>query len=191
MGNKWNLSTLSTLGNILIVAQICRIRPMTSHYRIPIIHILRNGKRSLYELSKLLAFDGKRMSNGTLVPILREMEAEGLITQEADGRKKYYHLTEKGVELHLSLEKVKKSLSAHLMNASVRYELMDRSEETSAFWTRPDFLGSVEKAQRILGEDWAALIVYIIRLATDGDDEGLIKLKRGIRELLEEGRNGH
>ena len=80
-----------------------------------ILSILKKGRRHAYALDGELAKKFSFRPNKIMVyVVLYKLEAEGLISSEFEGRRKYYKITEKGIQTLKEAKKYLKKLSETL-----------------------------------------------------------------------------
>jgi DNA-binding PadR family transcriptional regulator len=86
------------------IVQRFRIKYVTGLVNLVVLASLKNKKMSGYDMLGLVhrTFD-LPLSPGTLYPVLKSMEKEGLIMGVMNGRKRLYELTTKGESLYKSL----------------------------------------------------------------------------------------
>jgi DNA-binding PadR family transcriptional regulator len=163
---------------------------MPSVNRIVILFTLSRGKKSLYELSKILATDGKKKSSGTLVPIMRKLEKEGYVSKETTGRIRYYSLTVKGKKHVGKLKRLSGDIKKGFLRAFVRQEILVTETRKRELLLSPDFVRRLERTYEMLGDELTELISVIFNVALGEDDALITRTKAKLKDLISEVERG-
>ncbi len=163
---------------------------MVSTNRVMILFTLSRGKKSLYELSKILSTDGRKKSSGTLVPIMRKLEDEGYVLKETSGRIRYYSLTGKGKKHVGKLKRLSGEIRKGFLKAFMRQEILITETRKRELLLSPDFVKRLEITYEMLGEELTELISVIFNMALKEDYEGIEETKAKLRTVIEEVGNG-
>jgi DNA-binding PadR family transcriptional regulator len=163
---------------------------MGSTNRVMILFTLSRGKKSLYELSKILSTDGRKKSSGTLVPIMRKLEEEGYVSKETSGRIRYYSLTEKGKKHVGKLKRLSGEIRKGFLKAFLRQEILITETRKRELLLSSDFVKRLEIIYDMLGDELTELISVIFNMALKEDYESIEETKVKLRALVEEVGNG-
>lgn len=163
---------------------------MGSTNRVMILFTLSRGKKSLYELSKILSTDGRKKSSGTLVPIMRKLEEEGYVSKETSGRIRYYSLTEKGKKHVGKLKRLSGEIRKGFLKAFLRQEILITETRKRELLLSSDFVKRLEIIYDMLGDELTELISVIFNMALKEDYERIEETKVKLRALVEEVGNG-
>lgn len=163
---------------------------MLSTNRIVVLFTLSRGKKSLYELSKILATDGKKKSSGTLIPIMRRLEKEGYVSKQTKGRIRYYSLTVKGKRHVGKLKRLSGEIRKGFLRAFVRQEILITETRRGELLLSPDFLKRLETTYEMLGDELVDLISVIFNVALKEDYDLINRTKEKLKGLVEEVQNG-
>lgn len=163
---------------------------MPSTNRLVILFTLSRGKKSLYELSKILSTNGKRKSSGTLIPLIRKLEEGGYVTSETSGRRRYYSLTGKGRKHLGKLKRLSGEIRKGILKAFMRDQILITETRKRELLLSPDFVRRLENTYDILGNELTELVSSIFNRALREDYEGVHEIKDRLRNLIEEIRNG-
>ena len=163
---------------------------MGSTNRVMILFTLSRGKKSLYELSKILSTDGRKKSSGTLVPIMRKLEEEGYVSKETSGRIRYYSLTEKGKKHVGKLKRLSGEIRKGFLKAFLRQEILITETRKRELLLSSDFVKRLEIIYDMLGDELTELISVIFNMALKEDYESIEEPKVKLRALVEEVGNG-
>lgn len=163
---------------------------MTSTNRLIILFTLSRGKKSLYELSKILSHDGKRKSSGTLVPIVRKLEEEGYVSKETSGRIRYYSLTEAGRKHVSKLKGLSGEIRKGFLKAFMRDQILITETRKRELLLSAEFVKKLEITYDILGDELTGLISAIFNMALREDYDSIYGTKEKLRHLKEEVKNG-
>ncbi|MEM0135638.1 MAG: helix-turn-helix transcriptional regulator [Thermoplasmatales archaeon] len=162
---------------------------MPSTNRIMILFTLSQGRKSLYELSKLLSSNGRKKSSGTLVPIMRKLEAEGYVSKERSGRVRYYSLTETGRKHVGKLKKLRGEIRRGFLASFLRQEILVSETRKKELLLSPDFVKQIEIVYEQLGDEIIELISGALNMAIEGNYYGLSETKMKLRGILGEINN--
>ena len=163
---------------------------MGSTNRVMILFTLSRGKKSLYELSKILSTDGRKKSSGTLVPIMRKLEEEGYVSKETSGRIRYYSLTEKGKKHVGKLKRLSGEIRKGFLKAFLRQEILITETRKRELLLSSDFVKRLEIIYDMLGDELTELISVIFNMALKEDYGRIEETKVKLRALVEEVGNG-
>lgn len=163
---------------------------MSSSNRIMILFILSRGKRGLYELSKMLSNDGKRISSGTLVPIMRGLEKDDYVSQEVVGRVRYYLLAPNGRTYIRNLKRLRSEIKKRFLKGFIRNEIVLTDFMGDEALLSQEFVDKIEKIYDITGNDLVDLISTIFKHAMLGNYEVVKSSKDSIRKAIGEIGNG-
>ena len=163
---------------------------MGSTNRVMILFTLSRGKKSLYELSKILSTDGRKKSSGTLVPIMRKLEEEGYVSKETSGRIRYYSLTEKGKKHVGKLKRLSGEIRKGFLKAFLRQEILITETRKRELLLSSDFVKRLEIIYDMLGDELTELISVIFNMALKEDYERIEETKVKLMALVEEVGNG-
>ena len=163
---------------------------MGSTNRVMILFTLSRGKKSLYELSKILSTDGRKKSSGTLVPIMRKLEEEGYVSKETSGRIRYYSLTEKGKKHVGKLKRLSGEIRKGFLRAFLRQEILITETRKRELLLSSDFVKRLEIIYDMLGGELTELISVIFNMALKEDYESIEETKVKLSALVEEVGNG-
>ncbi len=163
---------------------------MTSSNRIMILFTLARGKKSLYELSKLLSSDGRKKSSGTLLPIMRKLEEEGYVSKESSGRVRYYSLTLKGRKHVEKLKRLSGEIRRGFLRAFMRQEFLVSETKKRELLLSPDFVKRLEITYEKLGDELIELITEIFNMALEEDYGRIDKTKEKLKLLIGEVKHG-
>ncbi|MEM0134441.1 MAG: PadR family transcriptional regulator [Thermoplasmatales archaeon] len=161
---------------------------MTSTNRIMILFTLSRGKKSLYELSKLLSSNGRKKSSGTLVPIMKKLEEEGYVSKEKSGRIRYYSLTVMGRKHVGKLKRLSGEIRRGFLTAFLRQEILVSETRKRELLLSPDFVRKIEIIYEQLGDELIELISQIFNMAIEGDYKKINETKRKLQRMLGEVR---
>lgn len=134
-----------------------------------------------YELSKYIATKNERISNGTLNPLLTQLNYRGLISFKMDRRKKVYSLTEAGERYVEEIRAIRSELRKRVF--------VDSIDENSLFF---DFLSNLEDAKILrelldfLGDEMMSIVKLGFLIKKNGDSVHLDTLKLKLSELERE-----
>ncbi len=152
------------------------------------LFILSLKPMSGYELSRKLKWDGSMVSGGTIRPLLKSLEKQGLITFDTRGRAKVYRLTPKGERYVSNLRLFRETIREKMLKVSMGRDILF-----------PEVLTSIDDTvilnQAI--EEMAYLIIKEVKIAfalkKKGEDGALKDLKamieRDMGEILESRRS--
>ncbi|MCL6002945.1 MAG: PadR family transcriptional regulator [Candidatus Thermoplasmatota archaeon] len=163
---------------------------MASTNRVAILFTLSRGKRSLYELSKILATDGRKKSSGTLLPIMRKLEEEGYVSKETAGRIRYYSLTERGKKHVGKLKSLSGEIRKGFLRAFMRQEILITETRKRELLLSPDFVKRLQMTYEMLGDELIELISVIFNMALREDYALIDETKVKLKNLIAEVRNG-
>ncbi|MEM0141611.1 MAG: winged helix-turn-helix domain-containing protein [Thermoplasmatales archaeon] len=150
-----------------------------------VLFLLSNRKITLYELSALLGRDGKRMSSGTLLPIMRKLEEAGYVVHNAEGRHIYYSLSEEGV-LHLEeIRSFMEDVKQNFVRSFIRDQLIVNQSGDLGPILDQKFLQRVENLYQAIGNDLVDFISAVFLCAAKGN-ETMLFAKEKIRDVTEE-----
>ena len=131
-----------------------------------------------YQISKLIATKGERISNGTLNPVLNALLDKDLISFRNSGRRKIYQLTEKGKIYVKEIRSIRNELK--------RRVFVDSMNENALFL---DFLSNLEDATVLrelleyLGDEIMSIVKAGFLMMKDENQEGLKILKNKLKVL--------
>ncbi|MGC8561999.1 MAG: helix-turn-helix transcriptional regulator [Thermoplasmata archaeon] len=163
---------------------------MTSSNRMMVLFTLSTGKKSLYQLSKLLSSDGRNKSSGTLVPIMRKLEEEGYVSKESSGRVRYYALTSKGRKHVGKLKRLSGEIRKGFLTAFLRQEMLISETKSRELLLSPDFVKRLEIIYEKIGDELIELITEIFNMAFEEDYERISQTKKKLKTLIGEVRHG-
>ncbi|MGC8655950.1 MAG: PadR family transcriptional regulator [Thermoplasmata archaeon] len=159
---------------------------MTSFNRIKIIFILSKGDRNSYQLSKMLSAQDRRMSSGTLFPILRDLENEGFVVVNRNNGRKFYSLTEKGKNYVAALENLRDNLRKKLMEAYLRDHILIYERDDYSLLLSKDFVNHISELSDIIGNELTGLLSLLITLISKGDRDAVLRIREKIIDMMEE-----
>jgi len=159
---------------------------MTSFNRVKIIFILSKGDRNSYQLSKMLSAQDRRMSSGTLFPILRDLEKEGFVVVKRNNGKKFYSLTEKGKNYVAALENLRDNLRKKLMEAYLRDHILIYERDDYSLLLSKDFVNHISELSDIIGNELTGLLSLLIALISKGDRDAVLRIREKIIDIMEE-----
>lgn len=158
---------------------------MTSLNRIKIIFILSKGDLNSYQLSKILSTSDRRMSSGTLFPILKDLENEGFIFMRIEGGKKLYSLTEKGKQYVDTLENLRETFRSKMMESYLRNHIVFYDRDDYSILLSKEFVNSISELSDTVGEEIADLFTLLLNKIAKGDREAVLKIRDEIRKIVE------
>ena len=159
---------------------------MTSFNRVKIIFILSKGDRNSYQLSKMLSAQDRRMSSGTLFPILRDLEKEGFVVVKRNNGKKFYSLTEKGKNYVAALENLRDNLRKKLMEAYLRDHILIYERDDYSLLLSKNFVNHISELSDIIGNELTGLLSLLIALISKGDRDAVLRIREKIIDIMEE-----
>ncbi|MGC8546524.1 MAG: PadR family transcriptional regulator [Thermoplasmata archaeon] len=159
---------------------------MTSFNRVKIIFILSKGDRNSYQLSKMLSAQDRRMSSGTLFPILRDLENEGFVVVKRNNGRKFYSLTEKGKNYVAALENLRDNLRKKLMEAYLRDHILIYERDDYSLLLSKDFVNHISELSDIIGNELTGLLSLLITLISKGDRDAVLRIREKIIDMMEE-----
>ena len=163
---------------------------MDSTNRVMVLFTLSRGKKSLYELSKILSTGDKKKSSGTLIPIMRRLEEEDYVSKETAGRIRYYSLTKKGKKHVGKLKRLSGEIKKGFLNAFVRQEILITETKRRELLLSPDFVKRLEMIYEMVGDELTELISVVFNMALKEDYERIEQTKEKLRALIEGVGNG-
>lgn len=146
-----------------------------------VLFMLSFKEMSGYQLSKNVKHDGEKMSSGTLVPILRNLESAGMIEFRKSGNKKLYSLTGKGRNYITSLKEIGEEVRKKMF-----VESMDRNLLYYDILTNFDDVEAIKSVLERMGDVILEIIKTSFRLEKSGSEEDVDYLEREIRKILED-----
>lgn len=164
---------------------------MTSFNRIKVIFILSRGDRNAYQLSKMLSTQEKRLSSGTLFPVLRELENKGFIFMKMENGRKLYSLTEKGKEYVNTLENLRESLRKKLMESYLRDHIVFYEEDDYSLLLSKEFVNSISELNDIMGEEITNLLTLLLTKISRGERGSVERIRDEIRKIIGEENGIH
>ncbi len=159
---------------------------MTSLNQVRIVFILSKGERNSYQLSKMLSTLDRRMSSGTLFPILRDLQNDGLIAMREYNGKKLYSLTEKGKRYVDSLEKLRDNLRKKIMESYLRDHIVMYDEKDYPLLLSRNFVDYISDLNDMIGDEVANLLSFLISRISSGDRDAILRIKKGIEKIMED-----
>ncbi len=151
---------------------------------------LSRGKKSLYELSKILSTDGRKKSSGTLLPIMRRLEKEGYVKKDRSGRIRYYSLTESGRKHTARLRKLSGQIRRTFLKSFMKQEVLMSETKKGELLLSPEFVERLEVVYETLGEELTELISLIMKVTIKGDVDCIERTKDKLRKFIGEVRDG-
>ncbi len=158
---------------------------MSAHnYSINILLLLDLGRGlSVYDLSKILGRFDKRVSNGTIIPVMNKLMELNYVTFRKTGRRKVYRLTASGKRYVTSVKKIREGLKRNALTTilgsnAVYLDLLASVDDISA----------LESVLERMGEGLMTLLGTAFSLEKEGNDERLDELNDKLRKLLEDFR---
>ncbi len=164
---------------------------MTSLNRVKILFILSKGERNSYQLSKMLSAQDRRMSSGTLFPILRDLEIDGFIMIKNNGGRKMYSLTQKGKNYVDTLENLRDSLRKKLMESYLRDHILIYEKDDYSLLLSKDFVNNISELSDIIGDEVTGLLSLLISLISNGNKDAVLRIKEKIIDIMEEEHGIH
>lgn len=133
-----------------------------------------------YQLSKNIMHHGEQISSGTLVPILKNLEAAELIRFRRSGKRKIYGLTGKGEKYIQSLREIGNEFKKRMFVESVDqnllyYDILTNYEDVEAIKDLLDRIGDL----------LLDIIKTGFRLEKSNSKEKVDSLVQEIREVIE------
>jgi len=164
---------------------------MTSFNRVRIIFILSRGDRNSYQLSKILSTHDRRMSSGTLFPILRDLEKDGFVIVKRNNGRKLYSLTEKGKNYVNTLENLRDNLRKKLMESYLRDHILIYERDDYSLLLSKDFVNNISELSDIIGNEVTDLLSLLITLISRGDRDAVLRIKEELKDIMEEEHGIH
>ncbi len=149
-----------------------------------VLFMLSFKQMSGYQLSKNIYHHGGQISSGTLVPILRNLEAANLIRYHKSGKRKIYALTEKGEQYTRSLREIRDELKKKML-----VESMDQSLLYYDILTNFEDVEAIKRVLDRFGDLLLEIIKVGFKLEKKGSSEELDAIESRIKEILEAKHN--
>lgn len=156
---------------------------MAEHsYSLNILFMLELGKGlTVYDLSKILGRFDRRVSNGTLIPVMNRLMEMEYVTFRQEGRRKIYRLTARGRKYVDSVRRIRQGIKKNALTT-----ILGRNAVYLDLLASVDEINTLEKVLEQVGEGMTAFLGAAFSLEKDGDRKRLLELERKLRKLTEE-----
>ncbi len=152
------------------------------NYPLNILMLLGLGKGlSVYDLSKILGRFDRRVSNGTIVPVMNRLMELDYVSFSVSGRRKVYRLTKSGKRYVASVKKIREGLKKNAM-ASI---LGDNAVYLDLLASVDD-MNTLERVLDLTGDAMTRFLGAAFRLQKEGKTGKVAELNEELKKLVEE-----
>ena len=156
---------------------------MTEHsYSVSILLLLDLGSGlTAYDLSKVLGRFDRRVSNGTIVPVMNKFIELGYVTFRMEGRRKVYTITPSGKKYVASVRKIREGLKRSTLAG-----ILGRNAVYLGLLASVDDMEVLERMLSHVDEGLTRFLGAAFRLEKEGNEEKVSEINRRLRLLAEE-----
>lgn len=156
---------------------------MTEHgYSVSILLLLDLGSGlTAYDLSKVLGRFDKRVSNGTIVPVMNKLIELGYVSFRQEGRRKVYRISSSGKRYVASVRKIREGLKRSALTG-----ILGRNAVYLDLLASVDDMAVLERTLARVDEGLTRFLGTAFRLEKEGNGEKVSELNQRLRMLAEE-----